>query len=358
VSDDKIKEETIMTTGKERYVTTISGGKPDKLPFFVGNYNNFITNYYGITVREYLDKPARTAELMVRFVEEFEFDQFLAAVGYILYGCGPEMGVKWEWAGENFPAAVEGPIKSEQDLEKIQIPDAPTGYFKNYLEMIRLINEAIGDRVFVTASILGPFSTACFLRGVQEVMIDTKLNMTLFEKYMAKCVEISKYFGRNMYNVLKTPMFNEIFLIPELINPRFYYQHIVPYIDKVCHEFNLINSFSAFVGRPDDEASRKAGRILYDALFGTKESLEVIEEALKHVIPGFPFFVAVSGRMLVNWPKDEILDFVKKGVDLVRSHNLYPAISLISVQPPSPESAQDVADKMRRINEFRNSYSL
>ena len=34
----------------------------------------------------------------------------------LLYGAGTELGVKWEFAGNNFPGNVEGPIKSEADL--------------------------------------------------------------------------------------------------------------------------------------------------------------------------------------------------------------------------------------------------
>ena len=347
-----------MITGKERYITTLRGGKPDKLPFFAGNYNNFITQYYGITVRQYLDEPALTAELMVRFVEEFELDQFLAAVGYILYGCGPELGITWKWVEKEFPAAVEGPIKTEADVDKIEVPSEPTGYFKKYLEMIRLVNDAIGDRVFVTASLLGPFSSACFLRGVEQVLLDSKLNLPLYDKYMAKCVDLSVYFGQQLLPVLKTPTFNEIFLIPEMINPSFFHQHIAPYDDQVCQRFHLTNSFAALVGRPGDRASQKAAHTVYDMLFGTKESLEVIEQGLASWLPGFPVFVSVSGNMLINWPKDEILDFVRKGIDLTRSHGYYPAISLISVQPPTRESALDVADKLRGIVDLRDNYPL
>lgn len=349
---------TVAMTGKQRYIASSRGERPDKLAFWAGNYNNFITRYYGITVPEYLDNPVHTAELMVKFVNEFEFDQLLAGVGYILYGCGPELGVKWEWAGDNFPAAVEGPFKTEADVDKFQIPKAPSGYFAKYLQNIGKAYEAIGDRVLVTASLLGPYSAACFLRGVENVMLDAKLNLPFYQKYMSKCVELSKYFGRELFKVFPTPLFNEVFLVPEMVSPKFYWDYIVPYDTPVCQEFKLSNAFAGMMGKPGDVASQKMGRFMYDYLYGTKESLQVIEAMSKTKIPGFGGFVTVSGRMLVAWSKDEILDFVKKGVDILMKAGTIPGISAFSVQPPSVESAHDVADKLHALQQFRDNYKL
>ena len=147
-------------TPRERVSRAMRGVKPDKLPSVVMNSNTFMCQYYGISVEEYVTNPKTCAELNINFIKEFEVDCDIVATGYILYGAGPELGVEWEFAGNNFPGNTGGPIKSESDLKKMQVPEAPSGYFKTYLEAITLINEALGDTHHLKASFLGPFSVS------------------------------------------------------------------------------------------------------------------------------------------------------------------------------------------------------
>ncbi len=349
-------------TGKQRYISALRGIKPDKIPFFAGNYNAYITYTYGISVREYLDNPAHTAELMVRFCQEYQFDQFLAGIGYILYGCGPELGVRWEWAADNFPAAVEGPIKTAADVERMQAPTEPSGYFKNYLENIRGVNQAVGETTYVTASVLGPFSTSCFLRGIENVMLDAKTNLNLYNAYMTKAMDYTRFFAREVQKALSNPpqmpTFNEVFLVPEMVSPKFYHEHISPYSDKLAAELKLTNLFANMMGKPNDPMSQKIGRLFYDYVYGTKESLAVIEQVAKAKLPGLPGMVSVSGRALVQWPKQQVLDFVRKGVEVVAAAGMVPCVSVISVQPNSPESARDVADKLHALRDLIDAYRL
>ena len=81
----------------ERYSAVNRQQRPDKIPLRISNYNMFMCKYYGITVREYLDDPALNAEIFVTLVEDFKFDSVTPGLGYILYGCGPEMGSHWQF---------------------------------------------------------------------------------------------------------------------------------------------------------------------------------------------------------------------------------------------------------------------
>jgi len=347
----------------ERVNKTLCGDKPDKLPIMVANSNTFICQYYGITVEQFLNEPSLTAELTKKFIKEFEVDYCVIANGYILYGCGPELGVRWEFAGENFPGFVEGFLKSWDDLDKIKVPASPSGYFKNYLEMIRLITKELGDEVFLVASILGPFSIACFIRGIEQVLMDTMLDIDFFHAYMKGCTELSKYFGTRILGTgLKIGLLNEIFLTPEMISPVFYHSDIAPY-DREVQSYlgpqRAPNTLAAVMGRPDDPISQKEGRYLYQALYGTTESVETIRKAVRYRLPGFPFPVSISGRALSNWSQRELLHFLSEALEyLVAGGGLYPAISLISVQAESSEKAGEVADKMKAIAEFRNQYEI
>jgi len=156
----------------------------------------------------------------------------------------------------------------------------------------------------------------------------------------------------------------EVFLSPDLISPEYYHQHIAGYIDRVVKHFkdrglSLPNSFGPFMGRPGNQESQRLGRLMYDHFYGSKESLEVVRQAVEHALPGYPATITLSGRMMVQWPKSEIIDFLKQGLDfIVRRNGLYPSVRLTSLQPPDRPSSLIMAEKVRAVAETVNSFPL
>ena len=354
---------TNKMTPRERVAATIGGKKPDKLPIMVANSNTFICQYYGISVEDFLAKPDLCAQGNIKFIEEFKIDYCLTVNGYILYGCGPELGVKWEFVENNFPGFVEAPIKSEADLDKIKVPSEPSGYFAHYLKVIKQVNDAIGDQYHLSVSILGPFAIACFLRGIEDALMDTIMNPDFFKAYMRRCTDLSVYFGKNVLSTgLQNPILNEIFLTPDMIRPDTFHNLIAPYDLEVQRRLgpeNAPNSLAAFMGKPNDRESQKGGASLYSAFFGVGESVDEIKTAMQYRLPGFPFPASISGRALNSWDTERIVGFLKQALDfLIKEEGVYPSITLISVQAESQDNASDIADKIKAIKAFRDEYKL
>ena len=350
-------------TPQERVACTMNGEKPDKLPIVVINSNTFMCMYYGLSVEEYVSDPVKCADANIKFIKEFEVDCDLFPTGYILYGCGPELGVKWKFVGDQFPGFIDVPINTEADLESFMIPTEPSGYFKTYLETIKLVNDALGDNYHLTASILGPFTTACFLHGIEATLLDTIMKPDFFHKLMERCTEISTFFGKSILDTgLKTPILNEIFLSPGTIRPETYHNMIAQYdhkVQQILGPEKTPNSF-AFMGKPNNIESQKISTSLYGAFFGVGESLSAIKMAAQEDrSPGFPFPASISGRALDTWDIKSILNFLKPALDfLVKEKGIYPSVSLSSVQAHTPEKAHDLAEKIKIIKAFRDDYLL
>jgi uroporphyrinogen-III decarboxylase len=347
---------------QERVSRCIRGIKPDKLPIVVINSNTFMCLYYGVSVEDYVSKPEVCADVNIKFIKEFEVDCDIVATGYILYGAGPELGVKWEFAGNNFPGFVDVPIQSEADLDKIKVPSEPSGYFKNYVEAIKIINQAVGDTYHLKASFLGPFSLVCFLRGIEETLIDMIMNPDFFKECIKLCSEISVFLGKNLLSTgLRYPILNEIFLSPGMMNPDTYHSLVAPYDLEVQRRLGpgiAPNSF-AFMGIPNDQESKKADMSLFKAFFGVGESIEAIKEATRYRAAGFPFPAAISGRALNSWDTKMILSFLNAALDyLINKEGIYPSISLSSVQADTVDKASDIAEKIKAVNAFRDEYAL
>jgi hypothetical protein len=113
------------------------------------------------------------------------------------------------------------------------------------------------------------------------------------------------------------------------------------------------------MGSPDNPDGYRDGKRVYEYYFGTAESLDIIREASKFMLPGFPRLVTLSGNALVHWPLAEILDFLRNGLDFfVKERGEYPSIFLASLQSENPDQAPEVAEKLRAISDFRDAYRI
>ncbi len=351
-----------LLTPRERVSRCMRGLKPDKLPVTVINSNTFMCQYYGATVEDYLQKPALCADLNLRFIQEFEVDCNIVSTGYIFYGAGPELGVEWKFAGENFPGNVSGPIRNKSDLLKMKVPEHPAGYFATYLESISLICDRIGDTHHLKASFLGPFSLVCFLHGLEETLLSVVSDTAFFLDCMAFTTELSAYLGRHLLKTgLRYPILNEIFLAPGMMSPDTYYTHIYPAVLAVQRRIGAelaSNSFT-FMGLPNDVESRKRDKALYTAFFGVGESIDAVKAASQYRVPGYPYPAAISGRALTAWDAGRIVGFLDEMLaELIENQGIWPSISYASVQADNRETALAIAKKIRAVNRFRDAYEL
>jgi hypothetical protein len=352
-----------LLTPLERVISIKQGRKPDKIPISTGPTNEFLCHYYRISIEDYLGNASMCAESSIKFAEEFQVDSSVVAPGYIFYGCGPELGVRWQFVNGHLPGFLDGPLKSELDLDKIKIPEEASGYFKHYLEVLTGVHKSVGETYNLVGHILGPFAVACFLRGIETTLLDTIQNPEFFKKYLTRCTDLSEYFGRHVIATgIGNPILNEIFLTPQMIGPEAFHRLIAPFDRDVQERLGAEktpNVMGAFMGKPGNPESQRGGALLYRAFFGVGESLDTIKEAMNYALPGLPFPVTISGQALDQWPIAQILGFFKEALDcLVKDHGFFPTIHLASVLAHSREDSAVVGEKLQRIREFRDGYSV
>jgi hypothetical protein len=63
--------------------------------------------------------------------------------------------------------------------------------------------------------------------------------------------------------------------------------------------------------------------------------------------------------MMAVWPADDVIAYVRKGLKLfIDEHGLFPTLRLTSLQPPNPESARLMAEKIHRINDVLDAWRI
>ncbi len=349
---------------REDYLAVLQGRRPERIPFFTANISDFLRFRYGLSSQRFVDEPEEHAAATLRFMGEFEF-ACVAPIAYILFGCGPEMGVKWAFSGGGLPGSTAGFVETLDDLERLRVPEEPGGHFANFLAVHRLLQEQAGDRYFVLGWVLGPFAAACFVRGLEKALLDPFKNGELHQACLERCVDLSAYFGQRVSGAGPTgAVLLEIFSSPDLMSPDYYHRFVRPFDLEVQARLkgegiDLPNSFDPFMGRARNPESQELGRLMYHHFFGTRESLEVVRKAVEHDLPGFPAIITLSGRMMSNWPLERIREFIRRGLEfMVREKGLYPAVRLPSLLPGTAPEAREMAAKIRAVREVADNFSV
>ena len=145
----------------------------------------------GISLRDYTTKPRLLADAVIRYYQQFRPDAvWLSADTWVT---AEAMGAAVSFPGPEQPLAGTGEprVRTIADIERIGPPDPKTqGRWPLMLDALRLIKEAIGEEAFIVACFdQYPFSLACALMGIQQVMLMLVDDRPLIESLMAKCSE-------------------------------------------------------------------------------------------------------------------------------------------------------------------------
>ena len=127
----------------------------------------------GISLRDYTLNPRLLADSVIRHYDQFRPDAvWLSADTWVT---AETMGAAVAFPGPEQPLAGTGApcVRSMADIERIGPPDPQRqGRWPLMLEALRLIDGAIGKEAFIVACFdQYPFSLACALMGIQQVML-------------------------------------------------------------------------------------------------------------------------------------------------------------------------------------------
>jgi len=162
-------------TGKQRFVTALKGGKPDRVPIFdFLDSNLFIERLIGRRPEAYNARDVMEATLAYGLEGAF--------IGYGGFGgydsteetaldenrYRDEWGTVWEKTDYSWPsdAPVGYPVKERSDLKRYRLPDPE---LPERMGEIRLAQEMAGEAVAVVGGVQGPLTTAILISGLTNV---------------------------------------------------------------------------------------------------------------------------------------------------------------------------------------------
>jgi uroporphyrinogen decarboxylase len=339
-----------ILTPKERLGAFLTGKPLDRIlcmPIVTSNVAHLI----GKTVKEFQEDGEVMARSHIAAFNRFRYD-----LVYLFTNCSyvaEAMGAPLQYS-EDEPANCEIPIvNSKEDLEKIHVAEKNDGKFSVYYEAIDILNEEIGDQVFLSVCFSGPVSTAATLRGVEDFARDTYANPELCHSLLRMATDSCKNLIREVIAHGAIPIILEPIASGSLFSPKMFKQFAFPYIKElidlshelgtpiplhICGKTHKIIDLMTDTGSDiisidqcDLAVAREkvAGRAVIlgninpadELLFGPKERIfHICRESIETMKGYTPGFVLATGCETSNKVPFENIQYM---VDAARTYGVY-----------------------------------
>lgn len=171
-------------TGVERVLCALRRGQPDRAPTF-----------------EWLiDRQVREA-LYPSAADEFNFAEQAGLDGVVVYedikqevidatAYRDEWGITYRRTREEYPVAIDHPIKSPGQIETLRIPDPVAEY--HFESLRKAVRRFKGDRA-ILFRLRDAYSMPRYLRGVENLMMDIALDPETVRRLVSISVD---YYGK------------------------------------------------------------------------------------------------------------------------------------------------------------------
>jgi len=132
------------------------------------NLSNGIARITGAKISEFNHSSKILSEAVISTHKRFGGDG--AKIFTDLFIISEAMGAKMKYPEDNTVDLLEPAISSIKDIKNL-IPVNPLkdGRLPIHIEAMKIVTDSIGNEVPCSAAIVGPFTNACFLIGVQDM---------------------------------------------------------------------------------------------------------------------------------------------------------------------------------------------
>lgn len=151
----------------------------------------------GVTLREYTTNPRVMAECILRYYERFQPDAVWVSAD--TWVTAEAMGARVGFLGDDQPMGGVGPplVRSAADVDRLPRPDPQRqGRCPLMIEAVSRVVEGLQGRAYVVACFdQYPFSLACALMGLDQLLLSLVDDPTLVVTLVERCAEFTRAYA-------------------------------------------------------------------------------------------------------------------------------------------------------------------
>jgi MtaA/CmuA family methyltransferase len=155
----------------------------------------FAASQAGIPYSAYLQDGKLLAEAQLQCQARFGYDYVtVCSDGYReAEACGAELSFPYD----STPKVERPTLESLDDVDRLELPDFDkAGRLKDRLESIRIMRQAVGERVLVLGWIEGPFAAAAAMLGVEPLLVGLYTEPEAVVRLLEFCLKVEIEYGR------------------------------------------------------------------------------------------------------------------------------------------------------------------
>ena len=199
----------------------------------------------GVSIRDYTSNSRILADCVLCYYERFRPDAvWLSADTWVT---AQAMGAAVDFPDDNQPMGSTGEplVRNAADVDRIPLPDPSSqGRCPLMVEALGRVREMLDDKVFVVACFdQYPFSLACALMGIDQLMMKLIDDRPMVDALLARCSEYAVAYGRALSDA-GADLLSGGDSPAGLVGPERYHEIVAPF------EKQVIGRLRAATGKP------------------------------------------------------------------------------------------------------------
>jgi uroporphyrinogen decarboxylase len=301
-------------TPLQNMLNTINLEEPDRIPITTIEQEHAV-KVAGISYADYARQSKMILKIQKLAVQKYSLDMAWVHVDdWIEYEA---MGNKLRFFDDNVPQCEDYVIKSEEDVDNLQVPDCKRdGRIPEFLEGITLLSKDIGKQVMICGRIASAFTGALLLRGLEQGLKDLYTNISLLEKLLRKAHEVAKISAKAQVDAgVHTLWIGDCLASSRVISPKFQEAYSLPYLKQIVDYVKEIGGITMiFTDENDlDRLVREAKTNPDVQGVGTGLTMQDVKEKLGNQVCLFGNVDPINP--LLQGPPDEVRNAVKECIE-------------------------------------------
>lgn len=337
-------------TPVERAKSIANGGEVDRLQCNP-NIANGSARVYGCKISEFNHNPKSIAKAQMAVYRKFGGDSMRIFTDLFIWA--EAMGATVIYPEDNTVDLKKSAISRIEDIDTLK-PANPykDGRLPIHLEAMKYLKDFAKDEVGCSAGIVGPFTNAFFLFGMDETLRLIRRNPEAVHKLCKVSLETCKAYAKAVLDIGLNPTISEPMSSCSVVSPKVFREFSLPYMKELI---NFINDYSGkkivihICGQTqkiwNDVANLGIAGMSIDNVANLKECKLTIGDRTKILGNVDP-----SGVIYLGPPKDIRIKTLEGILDAYDSPKGYMVMSGCSLPVDTPfENIQTMMDTVREV---------
>ena len=345
------------------------GKDVDRLPCNP-NIANGVARIYGCKISDFNTDPKVIAKSQMYSYKTFGSDSLRVFTDLFIYA--EAMGAKLVKPEDNTADLLESVIKDIEDIDKLEPVDPfKDGRLPVQIEAMKYLKEYSNNEVPCSTGIIGPFTNAFFLYGVDETLRLLYKNPEAMHKLCRVSLETAKRHCKAAIDIGLSPAISEPMSSSTVVSPKIFREFSLPYLQELVLYIKSLGSNAVIhiCGQTDliweDIAGLDIAGFSIDnvaSLVKCKEKIGSRVKLLGNVDPASALYLGTE-----NYVKEKTLECILDGYDSPKGYVVMSGCSLPietpkkNIQammdvvrevgyPINPSKVQELIEKYKKLN--------